>query len=75
MNHVWSAPLFGRSTCFFLNYCILTWRNIIFCHVLYTKQYKRLIFKRKAHQLLIAGNKIVTKKRRKSLCGRLHAQR
>ena len=28
MNHVWSAPLFGRSTCFFLNYCILTWRNI-----------------------------------------------
>ena len=32
MNHVWSAPLFGRSTCFFLNYCILTWRNIIFCH-------------------------------------------
>ena len=29
MNHVWSAPLFGRSTCFFLNYCILTWRNII----------------------------------------------
>ena len=45
------------------------------CSILYTKQYKRLIFKRKAHQLLIAGNKIVTKKRRKSLCGRLHAQR
>ena len=48
---------------------------IIFCHILYTEQYKRLIFKRKAHQLLIAGNKIVTKKRRKSLCGRLYAQR
>lgn len=75
MNHVWSAPLFGRSTCFFLNYCILTWRNIIFCHVLYIQHHINLIIKIKAHLLLIAGNKIVTKKTKKSLCGGLHVQR
>ena len=64
MNHVWSAPLFGRSTCFFLNYCILTWRNIIFCHILYIQHNIMLIIRVKAHLLLIVGNKIVTKKRR-----------
>lgn len=37
---------------------------IIFCHILYTQQYIGLIVKRKAHQLLAEGNKIVTKKRR-----------
>ncbi|EEB26933.1 hypothetical protein BACDOR_00619 [Phocaeicola dorei DSM 17855] len=34
----------------------------MFCHILYTKHYIILIIKRKAYQLLIAGNKIVTKK-------------
>lgn len=35
---------------------------MMFCHILYTQQYIGLIVKRKAHQLLAEGNKIVTKK-------------
>lgn len=48
---------------------------IIFCHTLYIQHNIALIIKVKAHLLLIVGNKIVTKKTRKSLCGGLHVQR
>lgn len=48
---------------------------IIFCHILYIQHNIALIIKAKAHLLLIVGNKIVTKKTKKSLCGGLHVQR
>ena len=47
---------------------------IIFCHTLYIQHNIALIIKVKAHLLLIVGNKIVTKKTKKSLCGGLHVQ-
>ena len=46
-----------------------------FCHILYIQHNIALIIKAKAHLLLIVGNKIVTKKTKKSLCGGLHVQR
>lgn len=48
---------------------------MMFCHILYTQYRTILIIKSKAHQLLTVGNKIVTKKRRKSLSGGLRVQR
>lgn len=46
-----------------------------FCHILYIQHNIMLIIRVKAHLLLIVGNKIVTKKTKKSLCGGLHVQR
>ena len=48
---------------------------MMFCHTLYIQHNIALIIKVKAHLLLIVGNKIVTKKTKKSLCGGLHVQR
>ena len=48
---------------------------MMFCHILYIQYYINLIIKNKAHILLTVGNKIVTKKRRKSLSGGLRVQR
>ena len=48
---------------------------ILFCQTLYIQHNIALIIKVKAHLLLIVGNKIVTKKTKKSLCGGLHVQR
>lgn len=50
-----------RSRLFFFHSCH---ELMMFCHILYTQQHIGLIVKRKAHQLLAEGNKIVTKKRR-----------
>jgi len=49
--------------------------NKTLCHTLYIQHNIALIIKVKAHLLLIVGNKIVTKKTKKSLCGGLHVQR
>ena len=48
---------------------------IIFCHILYISKHINLIIREEARLLLTAGNKIVTKKTKKSLCGGLHVQR
>lgn len=53
----------------------ITDRFNIFCHLLYIQHNIMLIIRVKAHLLLIVGNKIVTKKTKKSLCGGLHVQR
>ena len=56
-----SCRALTRSRLFFFHSCH---ELMMFCHILYTQQHIGLIVKRKAHQLLAEGNKIVTKKRR-----------
>ena len=48
---------------------------MMFCHKLYIIECINLIINKEANLLLTVGNKIVTKKRRKSLSGGLTLQR